>query len=249
MAVTEQLPLGPAGGPVGEAAALGQPVIVDDLRTLSAHPALARAAVEARVVSAWAVPVLGAEGVLGVVSGWSPAQGRLQSEQQELVSLYAGHAAAAIERERLLAELRRRNRILETLRGFLETLAGPEQVRGGLQIALLALARGLGAHAVALYVHLDGATTCRAEVHLRAEPEGTAATGQTLAAAAAAVLAGPARLDRARPVGADVVAAPFDVPDGRGVLAARWADATRHHRRLARPARRRRPFGAPGHRA
>ncbi len=226
MAVTEQLPLGPAGGPVGEAAALGRYVIVDDLRVQPATPGLADAAVEAGVVSAWAVPVLGAEGVLGVVSGWSPAQGRLQSEQLELVSLYAGHAAAAIERERLLAEVRRRNHILETLRGVLETLAGPEQLRGGLQIALLALGRGLGAHAVALFVHLDGAIECRAEVGLGASRDGAELAAVTLSAAAQAVLSGPARLDRARPVGADVVAAPFAVPEGRAVLAAWWSDAT-----------------------
>ena len=95
--------------------------------------------------------------MLGVISGWSPTQGRLQTEQLELVSLYAGHAAGAIERERLLDEVSRRNRILETLRGVLETLAGPEHLRGGLEIALLALARGLSAEAVGLFAEVgDG---------------------------------------------------------------------------------------------
>ena len=224
LAVTERLPLGPAGGPVGEAGALGHPVIVDDLRVRSAVPGLAEAAREAGVTSAWAVPVLGTEGVLGVVSGWSPSQGRLQTEQLELVSLYAGHAAAAIERERLLDEVRRRNHTLEALRGVLETLAGPEQVRGGLQIALLALGRGLGADAVALFVRLDGAIECRAEVALGGLPAGRPSAAATLGAAAEAVLSGPSRLDRARPVGPDVVAAPFTVPEGRAVLAARWDD-------------------------
>ena len=105
-------------------------------------------------------------GVLGVMSGFSIAQGRLQADQLELLSLYAGHAAAAIEREHLMDEVSRRNRILETLRGLLETLAGPDHVRGGLEIALLALARGLGADAVALHVELDGTLTCRSAVDL-----------------------------------------------------------------------------------
>ena len=51
-----------------------------------------------------------------------------------------------------------------------------------------------------------------------------AQSGTVLAAAAEDVLSGPARLDRARPVGPDVVAAPFTVPEGRAVLAARWDD-------------------------
>ncbi|HEY5154705.1 MAG TPA: ATP-binding cassette domain-containing protein, partial [Acidimicrobiales bacterium] len=226
MAVTERLPLGPDGGLVGDAAALARPVVVDDLRVRLTAPVLARAAREAGVVSAWAVPVLGAEGVLGVVSGWSPAQGRMQSEQLELVSLYAGHAAAAIERERLLAEVRRRNHILETLRGVLETLAGPDHLRSGLQIALLALARGLGAHTVALFVQLDATMECRAEIRLGGVPDGPEPLSAALAAAAVEVLAGPDRLDRARPVGADVIAAPFAIPEGRAVLAAWWSDGS-----------------------
>ena len=67
------------------------------------------------------------------------------------MSLYASHAAAAIERERLLADATRRNRLLETLRGVLDTLAGPQPAGGGLALALVALGRGLGADAVALY--------------------------------------------------------------------------------------------------
>ena len=55
---------------------------------------------------------------------------------------------SAIERERLLAEVSRRNRVLESLRAMLETLAGPDRVEGGLAASLLALSRALGAAAV-----------------------------------------------------------------------------------------------------
>jgi signal transduction histidine kinase len=215
---TERLSLDGAGGPIGEAAAQGRYVAVDDLRAEARAPALAAAARRAGVVAAWAAPIMGPLGVVGVVSGFSAAQGRLQPDQLELVSLYAGHAAAAIEREHLMAEVRRRNRILETLRGLLETLAGPDHVRGGLEIALLALARGLGADAVALHTELDGALVRRAAV----DPTGDG--DAALAAAADAVVRGPRRLERARPVGADAIAAPIALPEGRAVVAAWWRD-------------------------
>ena len=44
-----------------------------------------------------------------------------------------------IFRERLYAESRRRNRVLETIRTVLEALAGPEHVHAGTEGALAAL--------------------------------------------------------------------------------------------------------------
>ena len=43
----------------------------------------------------------------------------------ELVSLYAGYAAGAIERDRLFAEVTARNRVLETIREVLEDSGWP----------------------------------------------------------------------------------------------------------------------------
>ncbi len=77
--------------------------------------------------------------------------GRPQLDQMELVGLYASHVAAAIERERLLTEATRRNRVLETLRGVLDMLAGPQPIESGLALALLALCRGLGGDAITLH--------------------------------------------------------------------------------------------------
>ena len=230
LAATARLPADESGGPVGQAAEQGRDVTVDDIGADPRVPALVSAARTAGVVATWAVPILGTDGVLGVVSGWSPTPGRLHTDQLELVALYAGQAAAAIERDRLIAEMSRRNRILEALRGVLETLAGPEHVGGGLEIALLALSRGLGADALALYLEEPGADelVCRASVDVTTLDHklGPRAAGALLGAARS-VLEGPPRLDRARLVGGDVVAAPLVLPDGRGVLTAWWADPAR----------------------
>jgi signal transduction histidine kinase/ABC-type multidrug transport system ATPase subunit len=232
LGVTERLPVDDTGGLVGQTAMLGRYVTVDDLRHPELPVDLAAAARATGVVAAWAVPILGTEGVLGVISGWLPTHGRLHPDQLELVSLYAVQAAAAIERDRLIAEVSRRNRTLEALRGVLETLAGPEHVVGGLEIALLALSRGLGADALALYVDgevADGGpgVQCRAAVDITSLDHRLGArSSSALPAAAAAVLDGPPKLARARLVGTDAVAVPIALPDGRGVLAAWWADGS-----------------------
>jgi ABC-type multidrug transport system ATPase subunit/signal transduction histidine kinase len=232
LAATAHLPLDATGGPIGAAVRRGGHVAVDDLRARADAPALAAAAAEAGVVAAWATPVSGARGVLGVVSGYATVPGRLHADQLELLSLYAGHAAAAIERERLADEVSRRNRILETLRGVLETLAGPHHPGDGFDVALRALARGLGADAVALHVEpveaaargpgpRDRPGVTRAVL---AGPAGDQAVSDVLDAAALTVLAGPAGVGRARVVGADIVAAPLPLPAGRAVVSAWWRD-------------------------
>jgi signal transduction histidine kinase/ABC-type multidrug transport system ATPase subunit len=224
---TAHLGLDRTGGPIGEAAARGEFVAVEDLRAARGAPALAAAAATAGVVSAWAAPITGSAGVLGVVSGFATAPGRLHHDQLELLSLYAGHAAAAIERERLADEVGRRNRILETLRRVLETLAGPDHLHGGLDVALLALGRGLGADAVALHVELDGTCARRAGVAVPGggdAPPPAPGWPERLGEAAAIVLAGPRAVDRARVVGTDVVAAPLSLPAGRAVVSAWWRD-------------------------
>ena len=46
-------------------------------------------------------------------------------DELDLLTLYAGYAASAVERDRLLDQVTARNRVLETIREMLETLAGP----------------------------------------------------------------------------------------------------------------------------
>jgi signal transduction histidine kinase/ABC-type branched-subunit amino acid transport system ATPase component len=222
-AVTE-LPIGTAGGPPGIAAATGDVVVIEDLRRDERWRALDVVGSLRRPRSSWSVPIAGSCGLLGTISGFADTVGRPQADQLELVSLYAGYAASAIERERLLADATRRNRVLETLRGVLNMLAGPEAAQGGLGVALLALCRGLGADAITLH-HADANASEYRATDLG--PDAAAiATARQRSAAEAVRRAGP-RLDRARPVGPDVLAVPIAAPGGHMVVTAWWAAAER----------------------
>jgi len=217
------LPVGDAGGPPGIAAATGQVVVVEDLRRDLRWPFHVGGGLR-RTRSSWSVPIVGSSGLLGTISGFSDTVGRPQADHLELVTVYAGYAAGAIERERLLAEATRRNRVLETLRGVLNTLAGPQSVEGGLAVALLALCRGLGADAITVH-YADAA----ASEYWATEVGGPAAAlaAHRQAVAAGAVRAAGPRLDRARPVGSDVLAVPILAPSGLVVVTAWWADTAR----------------------
>ncbi|MFU8839444.1 MAG: ATP-binding cassette domain-containing protein [Nitriliruptoraceae bacterium] len=154
----ETLHLDARGATIGEAARRGELVVCEDLtRDPSWRPhrdAIAAAGIRA----VWAAPIVGSSGVLGTITGFSSTAGRLNGDQLELLSLYLGHTAAAIEREQLFEEATRRNRVLESLRGILEPLAGPGRADGGVTVALLALCHGLGAGAAGLLVvRADGA--------------------------------------------------------------------------------------------
>jgi signal transduction histidine kinase/ABC-type multidrug transport system ATPase subunit len=248
LAAIEDLPVGAGGGPVGLAAESGTMVVVEDTATSPAWTPFAPLGASAGARSCWAAPILGDAGLLGVVSGFGTGVGRPRADLMELVFLYAGYAAAAIERGRLLAEVTRRNRVLETLRSMLETLAGPDRLRGGLEVALLALCRGLAADAAILHVDGDGATDVapgggagapadaamsrqakshedrpRAEVVLMVDPDGAERARAALAGASRAMLS--AAEGRGRP-GLDegVAAVGLALPDGPAVLAAYWAD-------------------------
>ncbi|MBI2708962.1 MAG: ATP-binding cassette domain-containing protein [Actinobacteria bacterium] len=219
----ELLPTGASGGPPGIAAATGEAVVVEDCRRDSRWaPVRARRGPAPR--STWSVPIIGSLGVLGTISGFADAVGRPQADQLELVSLYASHAAAAIDREQLLADATRRNRVLETLRGVLDTMAGPGAARGGIAVVLLALCRGLGADVIALH-GADGRTSAYPATDLGSAAMAVAGARQE--AAADAVLSASGRVDRARLVGADVLAVPIVAPEGRVVVSAWWADSER----------------------
>jgi signal transduction histidine kinase/ABC-type multidrug transport system ATPase subunit len=132
-----RLPYGVSGGSPGIAA--------DEER-----PAIAAAPREIPAESAWSVPVFGTGGVSGVITLFRAQPGAPQRDERDLVTVYAGYAASAIERDRLLDEVTTRNRVLETIRDMLETLAGPVPVADGLTIALRSLRLGLQADEVAL---------------------------------------------------------------------------------------------------
>jgi signal transduction histidine kinase/ABC-type multidrug transport system ATPase subunit len=150
LAAWSRLPRGPAGGPVGLAAAAEHPVIEENVQAGSAWAPFAELARTAKVASSWSVPVLGPGGLLGVITVFRSTAGRPRRDDLDLATLYAGYAASAIERDRLLDEVTARNRVLETIREMLQTLAGPVPVADGLATALQALRRGLAADEVAL---------------------------------------------------------------------------------------------------
>ncbi|HEX4834093.1 MAG TPA: ATP-binding cassette domain-containing protein [Trebonia sp.] len=158
-----QLPVGAGGGPVGLAAANGRPVIEDNIRAAPGSWAqfgdLARAA---RVASSWSVPVLGPGGLLGVITVFRSITGKPQRDDLDLATLYAGYAASAIERDRLLEQVTARNRVLETIREVLQSLASAVPVSDGLMTALGALRHGLEADEVALVTRAGGASVPRA---------------------------------------------------------------------------------------
>ncbi len=218
LGVNARLPIGPSGGSAGLAAATGQVAVVDDVRT---HPSWHRyreAAAASGIRSAWAAPIVGSHGVLGTVSGYGSFVGHPKEDRLELATLYLGYAAAAIERERLLGEVSRRNRVLETLRGMLETLAGPERVEGGLGVSLLALCGGLGADAVGVLTEgPERELGFHAAIVVRGEDD---VVRSQLVAGAEAVLTeegGGARL-----VGSHLAGAPLRLPEGRAALVATW---------------------------
>src|ERR1700742_2035001 len=153
-----QLPFGLRGGPVGLAAATQKPVIEADVLSSAAWTGFASLAQLTGVGSSWSVPVVGPGGLSGIIPVFRPEAGMPPRHELQLVTLYAGYAASAIERDRLLEQATARNRVLETIREMLENLAGPTRVADGLVIAAQALRVGLQADEVALVTRLDGAS-------------------------------------------------------------------------------------------
>lgn len=209
--------LGSTGGPVGTAAELGRVVTVDDVRDDATWCGYLEAAASEGVRSAWSAPIVGTAGVLGTITGFSTSAGRLDSDRTELVSLYAGHAATAIERERLIEEVSRRNQVLESLRGMLDTLAGPERVDGGLSAALLALCRGLGATTVGMLI--TAVDKPDRWIHIDLDGSG----GEELRRVAEQA---PVEIDEPERPADGLAVAGLPLPGGRGVLVSRWNDHT-----------------------
>jgi len=227
------LPFGPAGGPVGLAASIEQPVTEADIRATAARAGYGGLPPGANITGSWSVPVMGPSGLRGVITVFRPDTRPPQRDELDLVTLYAGYAASAMERDRLLDQVTARNRVLETIREMLETLAGPVPVAEGLFAAVELLRRGLRADEVALLSQPpDAAPRWRAF---------TGPTGRDPASASASLrgtaeqfLAGAHRDGAAgqdgvaRPVlssrGRRVLAATFPAPGGPTVLLASWKE-------------------------
>ena len=231
-----RLPCGPAGGPVGLAAATERPVAEENARGAAAWAPFGDLARTAKVASSWSVPVMGPGGLLGVITVLHAVTSKPQRDDLDLATLYAGYAASAIERDRLLDEVTARNRVLETIREILETLAGPIPVADGLGIALTALRRGLQADEAALVTQSqDSPPSCRAVSGPGGEGRPAAVTAGALDAAESALALADRDGAAVHRTGADgdrFVSVTFAAPGGPAALVACWhngpppADAT-----------------------
>ena len=219
LAAWSRLPSGAGGGPVGLAATTQQPVIEDNIQAgTGSWTVFGDLARTAKIASSWSVPVLGPGGLLGVITVFRAVSGKPQRDDLDLAALYAGYAASAIERDRLLDQLTARNRLLETIRDVLQTLAGPVPVAEALHIVLHTLRSGLDADEVALVTAAPEGTPA-----VRAYSGGAYMPSQTLLAALAA-------LERGAPEGVAMagegrsLTVTFGAPDGQTVLLASWRD-------------------------
>ncbi|HEX4060980.1 MAG TPA: ATP-binding cassette domain-containing protein [Streptosporangiaceae bacterium] len=219
------LPFGPDGGPVGLAAVREKAVIEGDVRLSTTWAGHRQVAAAAGVTSSWSVPVMSPGGLRGVITVFRPDVGLPQRDQLDLVTLYAGYAASAVERDRLLDQVTARNRVLETIREMLETLAGPVPVAEGLVVAVELLRRGLQADEVALLTQPAGEPP---RWRAFAGPLGRdpAKASAALSGTAERTLADEVRDGVARPVrsgrGRRVLAAAFTAPGGPTALLASW---------------------------
>jgi len=222
------VPVGAGGGPMGLAAATGHVVIDEDIERGSAWGSLSGLGKQAGVRSSWSVPLVGSTGLIGVITGCQPFVGRPHRDQMDLVSLYAGYAAGTIERDRLFGEVTARNRVLETIREVLETLAGPGPVPSGLMQALRSLQSGLRAAEIELWVEPpDGPPRCAVfvdadnEAHAQPADRDNSVAVRAISGALHANFEGPLRLEREGE--GQVIATAFEVPGGRAALITRWA--------------------------
>lgn len=201
-----RLPVGEAGGSVGRAVAAAERIVEADV---------------------WSVPVIGPEGACAAITVFRDPPRPPQRDELDLLTLYAGLAASAVERDRLLAQVTARNQVLETIREMLETLAGPVPVDEGLAAALTSLMRGLGADEVGLLTWSEPPMAVwRAHVGARSASAETVARDlrRRLAPSDGAEQgygdACELRDDRGRAV----LVVPFQAPGTTAVLFAAWSE-------------------------
>jgi signal transduction histidine kinase/ABC-type multidrug transport system ATPase subunit len=207
------LPVGPRGGPIGRAAATGQRVVEED----------------GAAGGTWSIPVSGPPGVTAVITVLRERPDPPSRDELDLLTLYAGYVASAVEHDRLLTEVTARNQVLETLREMLETLAGPAALREGLASALGSLREGLAAQEVAM-IHWRSADDVAWRGFSGHDSVDPADASEPLRSVAGQPFGDRPIDGSARPVGdprqSRILTAPFLVPGGAVVLLARWADRT-----------------------
>jgi signal transduction histidine kinase/ABC-type multidrug transport system ATPase subunit len=222
-----ELPIGVAGGPVGLVAA-GEDIVVDhDIRSSPAWARWRPLAADAAMSSSWSVPVIGTDGLIGVITVFRESRGGPPRHEVELVTLYCGYVASAVERERLLGEVTARNRALETIQEVLETLAGPVPLTEGLIVVLQALCEGLQADAVGLLSESGSGVAAQSWAAVEAGGDEAMLLSQPLRELAEESLAGTRSDGKAHRVagkdGGSYLVVSFAAPDGASALIAFWA--------------------------
>ena len=190
---------------------------------------IARAVTDAEQVlepDVWSVPVVGPDDVCAAITVFRDPPRKPHRDELDLLTLYAGLAASALERDRLLAQVTARNQVLETIREMLETLAGPVPTDEGLAAALTSLMRGLGADEAGLLCWTGQSAVWRAHVAGDGKPASSVADGLQRRLVH---LTGPGEVDgNARELhdegGRSILAVPFHAPGAVAVLLARWSD-------------------------
>jgi signal transduction histidine kinase/ABC-type multidrug transport system ATPase subunit len=223
----QTVPAGVAGGQIGRAAATGEEVVSADIESAAGWARHRHEARLAGIRSAWSVPFTGTSGVTGVITVLGGDAGSPSRDELNLVTVYAGYAASALERDRLLGELTARNRVLETIREVLETLAGPVPLTDGLDVALRALLIGLAADEVGLLTRSPGqdGPSCRGSAN---RGDASLQPSFELRSVAETTLDefGDLGVRRSRSPGdpAWSLAIAFPAPGGTAALVARWQD-------------------------
>ncbi len=179
--------------------------------------------------TSWSLPFTSPQGDSGVITILSEEVGEPTRDDLELASLYAGYAANALERDRLLGELTVRNRVLETIREVLQALAGPAALEVSLQVALRALQAGLGARYVAVVTRRVSEPEPAFRAWVGPDPDASGSTPTDLLEVAKRSLGGRAGQESERTgnpgetrASKQYMVADFPAPDGRGALVVRW---------------------------
>jgi signal transduction histidine kinase/ABC-type multidrug transport system ATPase subunit len=219
-----RLPVGDHGGPAGRAAAREERVVEQEL--WSGNPPW-QFGDSTAIASSWSIPVMGPAGVSAVITAFMPDSGTPQRDELDLLTLYAGYAASTVERDRLLDQVTSRNRVLETIREMLQTLAGPVTVGDALPLALQSLRRGLQANEVALLTARDEEDICW---RAYAGPQGSdpATMSASLRAVSRRAVTDHGHDGSARQIGGElaprILAVPFLGPAGPTALLATWRE-------------------------
>lgn len=148
--------------PLVDAAVGDEVVVAADVAAAGYRLPHAALLTEAGVASWWSVPFSGSGDLHGVIGVYRAEPGAPANDQLDLVRLYAGYAAAMLERDRLLATLTARNTVLEAIRAILQALSGPDTLPDRTAGALRVLREAVGAERVGLYEWTaDGTVACR----------------------------------------------------------------------------------------